>query len=149
MPPKTGKDGEILDENIAIQGTAETLSSNPANEETEAPIVIATEEPRAESRFKVGAIKTETIRTCVEVIPSTGSNAGKTMYVINGSHWSRFKPKDTDNTIVLEYATWDGGSGWNVSGFNNDARVLSIDAKIGKLKEHEAEYQQGIAFLLK
>lgn len=131
------------------QGTAETLPPNPANEATDDAIHIDFNEPRAESRFKVGDIRTENIRTCVEVIPSTGSNAGKKMYVINGVHWSRHKPKDTDNTIVLEFATWNGGSGWNVRGFNNDARVLSLDAKISKLKEHEADYSMAIATLLR
>jgi hypothetical protein len=131
------------------QGTAETLPPNPANEAMDTEINIDFTEPRAESRFKVGDIRTENIRTCVEVIPSTGSNAGKKMYVINGVHWSRHKPKDTDNTIVLEFATWNGGSGWNVRGFNNDARVLSLDAKISKLKEHEADYSMAIATLLR
>ncbi len=131
------------------QGTAETLPPNSANEAMDDAINIDFTEPRAESRFKVGDIRTENIRTCVEVIPSTGSNAGKKMYVINGVHWSRHKPKDTDNTIVLEFATWNGGSGWNVRGFNNDARVLSLDAKISKLKEHEADYSLAIASLLR
>jgi hypothetical protein len=111
-------------------------------------------EPRAESRNKVGDIKTEIIRTCVEIIPRSGSNAGKQMYLINGKHWSRHAPADTHNTIVLEYTEWTSadntiGGGFNVVGFNTDSRTLTIDEKIGKLTAHDAAYSQALAFLLK
>ena len=111
-------------------------------------------EPRAESRNKVGDIKTEIIRTCVEIIPRSGSNAGKQMYLINGKHWSRHAPAETHNTIVLEYTEWTNadntiGGGFNVLGFNTDSRTLTIDEKIGKLTAHDAAYSQALAFLLK
>lgn len=111
-------------------------------------------EPRAESRFKVGDIKTEIIRTCVEIIPRSGSNAGKQMHLINGKHWSRHAPAETHNTIVLEYAEWTNadntiGGGFNVVGFNTDSRTLTIDEKIGKVTAHDAAYSQALAILLR
>ena len=111
-------------------------------------------EPRAESRFKVGDIKTEIIRTCVEIIPRSGTNAGKQMYLVNGKHWSRHAPSDTHNTIVLEYAEWTNadntiGGGFNVVGFNTDSRTLTIDEKIEKVTSKDAAYSQALALLLK
>lgn len=104
-------------------------------------------EPRAE--VKVGTLKELIINTCVEIIPTKGSNRGRQMYVINGEHWSRHKPAADQNVCVLQYTTWDGGSGWNVVGFKNDARSMTIDEKINKLMSVDAAYQTGIAMLLK
>jgi len=127
----------------------ENIDNASAVDETTTNSVLANlGNSRDESR-KQGELKTESIVTCVEVIPTKGSNAGRQMFVINGKHWSRHKPADTDNTVVLEFATWDGGSGWNVIGFNQDARVMSIDAKIAKLTAHDAAYSQAIALLLR
>ena len=129
-------------------------STASANVDKGIELPNAVVEPRAESRNKVGDIKTEIIRTCVEIIPRSGSNAGKQMYLINGKHWSRHAPADTHNTIVLEYTEWTSadntiGGGFNVVGFNTDSRTLTIDEKIGKLTAHDAAYSQALAFLLK
>ena len=132
-----------------IDDVQENINNASAVDETTTNSVLANlGNSRAESR-KQGELKSESIVTCVEVIPTKGSNAGKQMFVINGKHWSRHKPADTDNTVVLEFATWDGGSGWNVIGFNHDARVMSIDAKIAKLTAHDASFSQAIALLLR
>ena len=132
-----------------IDDVQENINNASAVDETTTNSVLANlRNSRAESR-KQGELKSESIVTCVEVIPTKGSNAGKQMFVINGKHWSRHKPADTDNTVVLEFATWDGGSGWNVIGFNHDARVMSIDAKIAKLTAHDASFSQAIALLLR
>ena len=132
-----------------IGDVQENINNASAVDETTTNSVLANlRNSRDESR-KQGELKTESIVTCVEVIPTKGSNAGKQMFVINGKHWSRHKPADTDNTVVLEFATWDGGSGWNVIGFNHDARVMSIDAKIAKLTAHDASFSQAIALLLR
>jgi hypothetical protein len=132
-----------------IDDVQENIDNASAVDETTTNSVLANlGNSRDESR-KQGELKSESIVTCVEVIPTKGSNAGKQMFVINGKHWSRHKPADTDNTVVLEFATWDGGSGWNVIGFNQDARVMSIDAKIAKLTAHDASYSQAIALLLR
>lgn len=145
--------------------TQDAVETTPANEQfnestaganVDNPIELPKDdvEPRAESRFKVGDIKTEIIRTCVEIIPRSGSNAGKQMYLINGKHWSRHAPADTHNTIVLEYAEWTNadntiGGGFNVVGFNTDSRTLTIDEKISKVTAHDAAYSQALALLLK
>ena len=132
-----------------IGDVQENIDNASAVDETTTNSVLANlGNSRDESR-KQGDLKSESIVTCVEIIPTKGSNAGKQMFVINGKHWSRHKPADTDNTVVLEFATWDGGSGWNVIGFNQDARVMSIDAKIAKLTAHDAAYSQAIALLLR
>jgi hypothetical protein len=135
---------ENIQENASTQTDA-NVNTNDANTQiSDAPASI--DESR---KFVVGDLRSETIATCVEVIPSKGSNAGKLMYVINGKHWSRHKPADTDNTVVLEFSTWDGGSGWNVLGFNLDARTMTIDQKIAKVTSFDASYSNAIALLLK
>ncbi len=129
-----------------------TTSANVDNDTLVIPTDVV--EPRAESRFKVGDTRTEIIRTCVEIIPRSGSNAGRQMYLINGKHWSRHAPAETHNTIVLEYSEWTNadstvGSGFNVLGFNTDSRTLSIDEKILKVTAHDAAYSQALALLLR
>ena len=143
------KDSTIVDaiqENTINAPQAGETATDNASVQSSVLANIGT--PLAESREQ-GQMKTEPITTCVEIIPTKGSNAGRQMFVINGKHWSRHKPSDTDNTVVLEFATWDGGSGWNVVGFNQDARALTIDAKIAKLTAHDASYSQAIAMLLR
>lgn len=137
---KDSKNIDDVQENVTNASTANEIATNS--------VLANLGNSRDESR-KQGDLKSESIVTCVEIIPTKGSNAGKQMFVINGKHWSRHKPADADNTVVLEFATWDGGSGWNVIGFNHDARVMSIDSKIAKLTAHDASYSQAIALLLR
>jgi len=111
-------------------------------------------EPRAENRYEIGDIRTEPIRTCVAIIPTSGSNAGRQMYVINGTHWTRQEPQPTHNTLVLQYTSWkakDGSTafGWNVQGTNVDAYSLTIDQKFAKVTAYDPAYSQALAFLLK
>lgn len=137
----TNKNVDNIQENASTQTDANTNASN-----TQSSVAPATID---ESRLNVGDVRTETIATCVEIIPTKGANAGRLMYVINGKHWSRQKPSDSDNTVVLEYAEWTTGSGWNVVGFNHDARTMTIDQKIAKLTSFDASYSNAIALLLK
>jgi hypothetical protein len=131
------------DAQVPVQQSADSTTTN------------ASVEPRAESRYSVGDLRTESIATCIAVIPTAGSNAGKQMYVINGKHWSRHEPLPTHNTVVLEYVTWKDkrtgldAFGWNVAGTNVDAFSLTIDQKIAKVVSHDASYSQAIALLLK
>lgn len=142
--------------------TQDAVETTPATDNSQALVesqavtteIVVPSEPRAESRAKKGDIKTEMINTCVEIIPTKGSNAGRQMYLINGKHWSRHAPGETHNTIVLEFTTWtngDGtlGTGYNVVGFNTDSRTLSIDQKISKITSFDASYSQALAILLK
>lgn len=138
----TNTNVDNIQENASTQTNTDTNSLNAQS--SAAPATI--DESR---KFKLGDVRTESIATCVEIIPNKGSNAGKLMYVINGKHWSRHKPTDSDNTLVLEYAEWSTGSGWNVVGFNHDARTMSIDQKIAKLTSFDAAYSNAIALLLK
>ena len=150
MPPKTEKEFD-LDEN---QINSEADAHTPVQQSADSSNANAPMEPRAESRYAVGDIRTEPIRTCVAIIPTSGSNAGRQMYVINGTHWTRQEPQPTHNTLVLQYTSWkakDGSTafGWNVQGTNVDAFSLTIDQKIAKVVAHDASYSQALALLLK
>ena len=150
MPPKTEKEFDLDENQINSEAHAHTpLQKSADSSDSSSPL-----EPRAESRYAVGDIRTEPIRTCVAIIPTSGSNAGRQMYVINGTHWTRQEPQPTHNTLVLQYTSWkakDGSTafGWNVQGTNVDAFSLTIDQKIAKVVAHDASYSQALALLLK
>ena len=140
---------KIVDANIDDATATQANEQAPVTQSSTTTSSDATA-PRDERRDNVdGTLRTESIMTCVEVIPNKGGNAGKLMYVINGKHWSRTKPAETDNVVVLEYFVTDTASGWNVNGFNNDARTLSVDQKIAKLTSYDASYSNAIALLLR
>jgi hypothetical protein len=150
MGLKTEKEFDLDENQINSEAHAHTpLQKSADSSDSSSPL-----EPRAESRYAVGDIRTEPIRTCVAIIPTSGSNAGRQMYVINGTHWTRQEPQPTHNTLVLQYTSWkakDGSTafGWNVQGTNVDAFSLTIDQKIAKVVAHDASYSQALALLLK
>jgi hypothetical protein len=149
-----GKDSNIDVDIVENVINSQADAQAPVQQSAISSNATAQMEPRAESKYDVGDIRTESIATCVAIIPSTGSNAGRQMYVINGKHWSRHEPLPTHNTVVLRYDTWKGkdGSaqfGWSVAGTNVDAFSLTIDQKIAKVVSHDASYSQSIALLLK
>jgi hypothetical protein len=87
------------------------------------------------------------------VIPNKGSNAGKTMYVINGEYWHNQEPKPTDTHVVLVEKAGKKKDGTeatflNVSGYSMDSR-MEIGDKIKTITAHDAGYSQALAFLLK
>ena len=94
------------------------------------------------------AMKLELVQSVNPIVPSKGSNAGKSMYVINGTHWSRTEPKPTDTHVCLEDVDVDGKTFTNVTGFSADVR-MTISDKIAILTKHDAAYSQAIALLLK
>ena len=150
MSKDTQKDVDVVENQINSQADAHT----PVQQSADSSNASSPLEPRAESRYAVGDIRTEPIRTCVAIIPTSGSNAGRQMYVINGTHWTRQEPQPTHNTLVLQYTSWkakDGSTafGWNVQGTNVDAFSLTIDQKIAKVVAHDASYSQALALLLK
>lgn len=150
MPKPTEKEFDLVENQFNSEASAHTPLESSAHSSNPNP----TMEPRAESRYAVGDIRTEPIRTCVAIIPTSGSNAGRQMYVINGTHWTRQEPQPTHNTLVLQYTSWkakDGSTafGWNVQGTNVDAFSLTIDQKIAKVVAHDASYSQALALLLK
>ena len=146
---------ENVDATIVDATTTQADAQVPVQKSAKSKTANAQQEPRAESRYSVGDIRTEPIATCVPVIPSSGSNAGRQMYVINGTHWSRHEPLPTHNTVVLRYNSWTDkrtgatAYGWDVAGTNVDAFSLTIDQKISKVIAHDASYSQAIALLLK
>ena len=93
-------------------------------------------------------MKLELIQSVNPVVPSTGTNAGKQMFVINGEHWSKTEPKPTDTHICLESVEKDGKTYQNVVGFSSDTR-MSVDQKIKVLISHDAAYANAIATLLR
>ena len=131
------------DAQVPVQQSADSTTTN------------ASVEPRAESRYSVGDIRTEHIASWVGVIPTSGTNAGKQMYVINGKHWSRHQPDPSHNTVVLEYVSWKDkrtgldAYGWNVMGTNVDSLAMSAVQKVALITQHDIGYAQAIAYLLK
>lgn len=95
-----------------------------------------------------GKITLEKIQSVNPIVPSKGTNAGKTMFVINGVHWSRTEPKREDTHVNLEAVNVDGVDYINVIGFSMDTR-MSIQDKIKLVTEHDAAYSSAIALLLK
>ena len=93
-------------------------------------------------------MKLELIQSVNPIIPSKGSNAGKTMFVINNKHWSRTEPQRTDTHVCLEDAEVDGKTYTNVVGFSADTRQ-SIQEKIKMVTSEDAAYATAIAMLLK
>jgi hypothetical protein len=93
-------------------------------------------------------MKLELIQSVNPVIPSKGTNAGKQMFVINGKHWSRTEPSQTDTHVCLEDVEVEGKPYVNVVGFSQDSR-MSINDKIKVLTQHDAGYAMAIATLLK
>lgn len=95
-------------------------------------------------------MKLERILCVNPVVPTKGSNAGSTMFVINGKHWSKMEPKADDTHVVLEdvVSDKDGKTYTNVTGFSKDTR-MDIQAKIKLVTEHDASYASAIALLLK
>lgn len=94
----------------------------------------------------------ELIQSVNPVIPNKGSNAGKQMFVINGRHWTKQEPKQSDTHVCLEDAEVeiDGVKKvfTNVIGYSQDSR-MSIDAKIKLVTSADAGYALAIASLLK
>lgn len=100
-------------------------------------------------------MKLELIQSVNPVIPSKGSNAGKQMFVINGKHWAKEEPKNTDTHVCLEDVDGEtvdpkhkGKVFTNVIGYSKDSR-MTINSKIEMVKAHPAEYSRAIAELLK
>jgi hypothetical protein len=90
----------------------------------------------------------EIITSVNPVVPKKGTNAGRTMFVINGKHWSRTEPSSQDTHLVLEDVDVDGNTYTNVIGFSRDSR-MDIYSKIKMLTEYEPGYAMAIATLLK
>jgi len=88
------------------------------------------------------------IKSVNPVVPAKGSNAGRTMFVINGNLWSRTEPKSSDTHVVTEDVTVDGKEYTNVIGFSQDTR-MDIQSKIKTVTEQDATYSMAIATLLK
>ena len=88
------------------------------------------------------------IKSVNPVVPNKGTNAGRTMFVINGNLWSRTEPKRTDTHVVTEDVTVDGKEYTNVIGFSQDTR-MDIQSKIKTVTEQDASYSMAIATLLK
>ena len=96
-------------------------------------------------------MKLELIVSCNPIVPTKGTNAGKTMFVINGKHWSKTEPSRADTHVCLEDTTpnADGVVYVNVVGFSQDTR-MSIDQKLAKLAEaKDGAYAQAYAMLLR
>ena len=149
-----GKDTEKVIDVVENQINSQADAHTPVQQSADSSNASAPMEPGAESRYEIGDIRTEPIRTCVAIIPTSGSNAGRQMYVINGTHWTRQEPLPTHNTLVLQYTSWkakDGSTafGWNVQGTNVDAYSLTIDQKFAKVTAYDPAYSQALAFLLK
>lgn len=103
----------------------------------------------------------ELIQSVSTVIPAKGSNAGKTMYVINGKHWSKVEPTAADTHICLEEVTKPittvDASGnsvtvaqkyTNVVGFSKDTR-MSIQQKAAFVTSYDMGYSVALASLLR
>ena len=93
----------------------------------------------------------ELIQSVASVIPSKGTNAGKTMCFINGKYWSKQFPKDNETHVVLEEVPnpKDATKPFtNVTGFSNDTRMTIAD-KIALLKDNDPALAMAIAHLLK
>jgi hypothetical protein len=93
-------------------------------------------------------MKKELIVSVQGIVPSKGTNAGKTMYLVNGEYWCKSAPTSADTHIVLQDVEVDGKAYTNVTGFAADVR-MPIQEKIGILTQHEASYSNAIAMLLK
>lgn len=90
----------------------------------------------------------ELINSVNPVVPQRGTNAGKTMYVINGKRWSKTEPTSQDTHVVLEDVEVDGKTYTNVTGFSRDSR-MDIHSKIKLLTGFEPSYAMAIATLLR
>lgn len=97
------------------------------------------------------------IESVNEIVPKSGSNAGRTMYVINGKLWSRVMPKDNDTHIITEEVEVDNADPastepkrkfTNVVGFSNEIR-MSVTDKIALIVKQDAGYSLAIASLLR
>lgn len=96
-------------------------------------------------------MKTELIQSVSTVVPSKGHNAGRTMYVINGKHWSRTEPTKQDTHVCLvdsEEKDADGKPYLNVAGFSQDTR-MDINTKFAMITKQDAAYSQALAMLLR
>lgn len=93
-------------------------------------------------------MKLELIQSVNQVVPNKGSNAGTTMHVINGVHWSKIEPTREHTHVCLEDVEVDGKKYTNVIGFSTDTRK-TIGEKIKLITEHDAAYSTAIAMLLK
>ena len=90
----------------------------------------------------------ELISTVQELTPKKGTNAGKKMYLVNGTHWVKSGPTNVDTHICTEEVTKDGKTYTNVVGFSTDTRMLVQD-KLSIIISNPAEYSQALAHLLK
>lgn len=95
----------------------------------------------------------ELIRSVNPVIPNKGKNAGRQMFVINGTLWARQEPNPNDTHVVINDVVAKNAAGVdttykNVVGYTKDTR-LDINSKISMLKSAGAEFQTGVAMLLK
>jgi hypothetical protein len=88
------------------------------------------------------------IKSVNPVVPTKGTNAGRTMYVINGKFWARAEPSAQDTHVVLEDVEVDGKTYTNVLGYSRDTR-MDIQSKIKTIVEYDAAYSAAIATLLR
>ena len=92
----------------------------------------------------------ELIEAVKPVIPAKGKNAGRQMFVINGSIWANVEPKLSDTHVVWENSApnENGEVFKNVVGFSNDLR-MGRDEKLAILTGYDAAYSVAIATLLR
>lgn len=92
------------------------------------------------------------IESVTSAVPSKGTNAGRTMYVINGNLWSRNEPDREHTHVITEKVTKGSGANkktyTNVVGFTNDTR-MPIKDKIKTVTSEDAAYSMAIATLLR
>lgn len=97
-------------------------------------------------------MKQELIISVNPRIPTTGTNAGKQQYVINGKYWSNTEPSREDTHVCLDdvpgKGKHEGKTFENVVGFAKDVR-MSIQSKIKLVTEVDASYSTALAMLLK
>lgn len=61
------------------------------------------------------------------IIPKSGTNMGRTMYVINGTHWTETEPPASANVVSLQDVDVDGVTYTNVVGFGRKSDFLTIE----------------------
>ena len=151
MSNKSEKDNAVLENTVVAENKANVENTQSSN--TQASTTSSSS--GAGAGFKIGDVRMEHIRTCVPIIPNKGTNAGRQMFLVNGEYWLRHEPNPTHNTIVLTYGSWvdkttgEERFGWNVSGTNTDASMMSIDQKIAKITSVDAAYSNALALLMR
>ena len=90
----------------------------------------------------------ELIQSVTSAVPNKGSNAGKTMFVINAKYWYTLEPKANDTHVCLTDVVKDGKTYTNVSGYSRDT-CMSIEDKFKMVTGYDASYSNALAILLK